>query len=41
MVKYWKGRIISFEDIRYYQKILVAQAENYRIMQESDRFEII
>ncbi len=33
-------RELSFEDIRHYQKIIVALSETNRIMQEIDRIEI-
>jgi hypothetical protein len=31
-----KGRILSYEDILHYQKIIVALAENDRLMKEID-----
>ena len=35
-----KGRILSFEDIQHYQKIIVALAETDRLMKEIDKIEI-
>lgn len=32
-----KGRVLSFEDIQHYQKIIVALAETYRLMKEIDK----
>jgi len=34
-----KGRVLSFEDIQHYQKIIVALAETARLMREIDRIE--
>jgi hypothetical protein len=31
-----KGRELTFEDILHYQKIIVAQSETHRLMQEID-----
>jgi predicted helicase len=35
-----KGRILSFEDIQHYQKIIVALAETDKLMKEIDKIEI-
>jgi predicted helicase len=35
-----KGRVLSFEDIQHYQKIIVALAETDRLMKEIDMIEI-
>ena len=35
-----KGRVLSYEDIQHYQKIIVALAETDRLMREIDRIEI-
>lgn len=35
-----KGRVLSFEDIQHYQKIIVALAETDRLMKEIDKIEI-
>jgi hypothetical protein len=35
-----KGRILSYEDIQHYQKIIVALAETDRVMKEIDKIEI-
>jgi hypothetical protein len=35
-----KGRILSYEDIQHYQKIIVALIETDRLMKEIDRIEI-
>ena len=36
-----KGRVLSFEDIQHYQKIIVALAETYRLMKEIDKVVIV
>ena len=35
-----KERVLSFEDIQHYQKIIVALAETDRFMKEIDKIEI-
>jgi predicted helicase len=35
-----KGRVLSYEDIQHYQKIIVALAETDRLMKEIDKIEI-
>jgi hypothetical protein len=35
-----KRRVLSYEDIQNYQKIIVAQAETGRLMREIDKIEI-
>ena len=35
-----KGRKLEFEDIRHYQKIIVALSETDRLMKEIDKIEI-
>jgi hypothetical protein len=35
-----KGRVLSYDDIQHYQKIIVALAETDRLMKEIDKFEI-
>ena len=35
-----KGRVLSFEDIMHYQKIIIALRETDRLMKEIDKFEI-
>jgi hypothetical protein len=35
-----KGRVLTFEEIQHYQKIIVALAETYRLMREIDKIEI-
>jgi len=35
-----KGRVLEFEDIQHYQKIIVALSESIRIMEEIDKIEI-
>ncbi|MBK9396138.1 MAG: hypothetical protein IPN55_02445 [Saprospiraceae bacterium] len=34
-----KGRVLEFEDIQHYQKIIVALSESIRIMEEIDKIE--
>jgi len=34
-----KGRVLEFEDILHYQKIIVALSETIRIMEEIDKIE--
>jgi hypothetical protein len=36
-----KGRVLSYEDIQHYQKIIVALAETDKLMKEIDKIEII
>jgi hypothetical protein len=36
-----KGRVLSYEDIQHYQKIIVALAETDRLMKEIDEIEIV
>jgi hypothetical protein len=36
-----KGRVLSFEDIQHYKKIIVALAETDRLMKEIDKIEIV
>jgi hypothetical protein len=36
-----KGRVLSYEDIQHYQKIIVALAETDRLMKEIDENEIV
>jgi hypothetical protein len=40
LLKDRKGRILSNEDIQYYQKIIVALAETDGLMKEIDKVEI-
>lgn len=35
-----KGRVLSYEDIMHYQKIIIALSETDRLMKEIDKFEI-
>lgn len=35
-----KGRVLSYEDIMHYQKIIVALAETDRLMKEIDKIEV-
>jgi hypothetical protein len=35
-----RGRVLSYEDIQHYQKIIVALAETDRLMKEIDKIEI-
>jgi hypothetical protein len=35
-----KDRVLSYEDIQHYQKIIVALAETDRLMKEIDKIEI-
>ena len=35
-----KGRVLSYEDIQHYQKIIVALVETDRLMKEIDKIEI-
>ncbi|HOY33405.1 MAG TPA: hypothetical protein PKW80_16115 [Bacteroidales bacterium] len=36
-----KGRVLSFEDILHYQKIIVALTETERVMGEIDKIELV
>jgi len=36
-----KGRVLSFEDIMHYQKIIVALTETERIMKEIDKIDFL
>ena len=40
-LKYRRGRTLSFEDIRHFQKIIVALLETDRIMQEIDALNVV
>ena len=35
-----KGRVLSFEDLHHYQKIIVALTETDRIMKEIDKIDL-
>jgi hypothetical protein len=39
-LKYRKGRVLFFEDIMHYQKIIAALAEADRLVKEIDEIEI-
>ena len=38
-IKDRKGRVLSYEDIQHYQKIIVALVETDRLMKEIDKIE--
>ena len=40
-LKYRRGRTLSFEDIRHFQKIIVALLETDRLMQEIDALNVV
>jgi hypothetical protein len=39
-LKDWKGRVLFYEDIQHYQKIIVALTETDRLMKEIDKIDI-